>query len=69
MTTLEIRFKPNRRIENGMIAAISKMKADITPKEKVWRSYGDQQLADIWAKQILEQCFNEPCTLISAKVD
>jgi hypothetical protein len=68
MTTIEITFKPNSRIENGIIAANSKMAADITPKQELWVEYGDQQLADIWAKQILEQRFNEPCTLIASKV-
>jgi len=68
MTTIEITFKPNSRIGNGIIAANSKMAADITPKQKLWLEYGDQQLADIWAKQILEQRFNEPCTLIASKV-
>ncbi len=68
MTTIEITFKPNSRIGNGIIAANSKMAADITPKQELWVEYGDQQLADIWAKQILEQRFNEPCTLIASKV-
>jgi len=68
MTTIEITFKPNSRIGNGIIATNSKMAADITPKQELWVEYGDQQLADIWAKQILEQRFNEPCTLIASKV-
>lgn len=67
MTTLEITYKPNGRI-GGMIAANSKMVVDITPKEKIWKEYGDQEIANIWANQILAQRFNEPCTLITAKV-
>ena len=69
MTTIQITFKPNSRIGNGIIAANSKMVADITAKEKIWLEYGDDEIAEIWAKQILEQRFNEPCTLISAKVE
>jgi hypothetical protein len=68
MTTLKITFKPNSRIGNGMIAANSEMVADITPKENIWKEYGDQEIANIWATQILSQRFIEPCTLISAKV-
>jgi hypothetical protein len=68
MTTLEITFKPNSRIGNGMIAENSKMVADITPKEKLWKDYGDQEIANTWAAQILAQRFNEPCTLLNAKV-
>lgn len=68
MTTIEITYKPNSRIGNGMIAANSKMVADITPKENIWKEYGDQQIANMWANQILKQRFTEPCTLISAKV-
>ena len=68
MTTLEITYKPNSRIGNGMISANSKMVADITPKEKIWNEYGDQEIANIWATQILAQRFNEPCTLLTAKV-
>jgi hypothetical protein len=68
MTTLEITYKPNSRIGNGMIAANSKMTADITPKEKIWNEYGDEQIANIWANQILAQRFSEPCTLINARV-
>jgi hypothetical protein len=68
MTTLEITFKPNSRIGNGMITANSKMVADITPKQAIWEAYGDQEIADMWANQILQQRFSEPCTLLSAKV-
>jgi hypothetical protein len=68
MTTLEITYKPNSRIGNGIISANSKMVADITPKEKIWNEYGDQEIANIWATQILAQRFSEPCTLIAAKV-
>jgi hypothetical protein len=68
MTTLEITYKPNSRIGKGTIAANSKMVADITKKETIWNQYGDQEIANIWANQILAQRFKEPCTLISAKV-
>jgi hypothetical protein len=68
MTTLKITYKPNSRIGNGIIAANSIMVADITPKEKIWNEYGDQEIANIWATQILAQRFSTPCTLISAKV-
>ena len=68
MTTLEITYKPNSRIGTGMIAANSKMVADITPKTNIWNEYGDQEIANIWATQILAQRFSEPCTLINAKV-
>ena len=68
MTTLEITYKPNSRIGNGMIAAASKMVADITSKEEIWKEYGDQEIANIWANQILAQRFSEPCTLLTAKV-
>jgi len=68
MTTIEITFKPNSRIGNGMIAANSKMVADITPKQNIWVELGDQEIAEIWANQILAQQINEPCTLIEAKV-
>jgi hypothetical protein len=68
MTTLEITFKPNSRIGNGMICSASKMVADISPKEKIWMEYGDQEIANMWAMQILEQRFNEPCTLLNANV-
>jgi hypothetical protein len=68
MTTLEITYKPNSRIGNGMIAATSKMVADITPKENIWKEYGDQEIANMWANQILKHRFTEPCTLISANV-
>lgn len=68
MTILEITYKPNSRIGNGMIAAKSKMVADITPKQQMWEEYGDQQLANVWASQILAQRFSEPCTLLTAKV-
>jgi hypothetical protein len=68
MATLEITYKPNSRIGNGMIVANSKMVADITPKENIWKEYGDQEIANMWANQILSQRFNEPCTLISANV-
>lgn len=68
MTTLEITYKPNSRIGNGMISANSKMVADITAKEEVWKKYGDQEIANMWAKQILAHRFKEPCTLIGAKV-
>jgi len=68
MTTLEITYKPNSRIGNGTIADNSKMTADITPKEATWEAYGDQEIADMWATQILAQRFSEPCTLLNAKV-
>lgn len=68
MTTLEITYKPNSRIGNGMVADNSKMVVDITPKEKIWNEYGDQEIANIWATQILAQRFKEPCTLLAAKV-
>ena len=68
MTTLEITYKPTSRIGNGMIVANSKMTADITPKEKIWLEYGNQEIANIWAKQILSHRFAENCILINAKV-
>lgn len=68
MTTIEIIFKPKSRIGNGMISDNSKMVADITSKENLWLNYGDQEIAEIWAKQILEQRFIEPCVLIDVKV-
>jgi hypothetical protein len=68
MTTIEITYKPNSRIGNGMIAAHSKMSADITAKEQIWKDYGDQEIANMWASQILAQRFSEPCTLLNAKV-
>ena len=68
MTTIQITYKPSSRIGNGMIAALSKMVADITPKENIWLEYGDQEIADMWAKQILAQRFNEPCVLIKSEV-
>ena len=68
MTTIKITFKPNSRIGNGMIAAVSKMAADITCKEKIWLEYGDEEIANMWARQILAKRFNEPCTLLSAEV-
>jgi hypothetical protein len=69
MTTLEITYKPNSRIGNGMIAANSKMAVQMKDElEKRWNEYGDQQIANIWATQILAQRFNEPCTLLTAKV-
>lgn len=68
MTTLEITYKPNSRIGNGIISSNSKMVADITAKEEIWNKYGDQEIANIWAAQILAHRFNEPCTLIAAKV-
>lgn len=68
MITLEITYKTNSRIGNGIISANSKMVADITAKEEIWKKYGDQEIADIWAKQILAHRFKEPCTLLTAKV-
>jgi hypothetical protein len=68
MTTIKIIFKPNSRIGNGIIANNSVIVADITTKENLWLEYGDQDLANIWANQILKYKINEPCTLIQAKV-
>ena len=51
-----------------MIAANSVMVADITPKLNVWEAYGDQEIAEMWASQILQQRFAETCTLIQAEV-
>lgn len=70
MLVLKITFKPNSRIGNGTIAATSKMSADISPKREIWEKYGDQELASIWANQVLLQRFgkNEPCTVINAAV-
>ena len=68
MITLEITYKPNSRIGKSMISANSEMAADITPKERIWNEYGDQEIANLWASQILAHRFNEPCTLIKAKV-
>ena len=69
MTTIRITYKPNSRIGNGMIAENSIMVADITAKEETWKNYGDQEIANMWANQILQHRFNEPCTLINSEVN
>ncbi len=68
MLHIKITYKPSSRIGNGMIAANSVMVADITPKLNVWEAYGDQEIAEMWASQILQQRFAESCTLIQAEV-
>lgn len=70
MTTIKITYKPQSRIGNGMIAENSVMVADISAKAELWAKYGDQDLANIWANQILQHRFGsfENCILIDAKV-
>jgi hypothetical protein len=64
---LEIIYKPENRIGNGMIAANSKKTVEILgQKEETFKKYGDQKIAEIWAKQILKHSFpNTPCKLIN----
>jgi hypothetical protein len=71
MLTITIEYKPTDRIgrENDIISAPSKMQADITPKQEIWETYGDEGIAKIWAAQILKHRFpNTPCVVLSAKV-
>ena len=70
MTKIKIIYKPQSRIGNGMISANSVMVADISNKAELWKQYGDQDLANIWANQILQHRFGyfETCVLISAEV-
>jgi hypothetical protein len=71
MLTIAIEFKPTDRIgsENGIIAAPSKMQVDISSKQKIWETYGDEGIAKIWATQILKHRLpNTPCVVLSAKV-
>jgi ribosomal protein L16/L10AE len=66
---ISIEFKPTNRIGNGMISAPSKMVADITPKKEIWEKYGDSEIAEMWASQILQHRFpNTECVVLSATV-
>ena len=69
MLTIKITFKPNSRIGGNGIHANSEMTADITPKERIWNEYGDQEIANLWAAQILAHRFAQPCTLIKAIIE
>ena len=63
---LSIEFKPQSRIGNGMIAATSKISVELTEqKTSLFKEYGDLDLAKVWAKQILQQRFNEDCVLLN----
>jgi hypothetical protein len=66
---ISITYKPTSRIGNGMISAPSKMVADITPKKEIWEKYGDSEIAEMWAAQILQHRFpNTECIVLEATV-
>jgi hypothetical protein len=65
---LEVTFKPDSRIGTGIISSNSKRVFDITAKKQIWSKYGDQEIANLWAKSVLYQTIKEPCTLIEAIV-